>query len=102
MTDKNQNEKAELGAEALDGVAGGSVGKVVDGVKKAVPYVKKGVEVGKKLMGDGKKDGGGAGQPDGGGAQPDGGGNVQTNTNHSKGVQMVNDSGNNNAGGINM
>ena len=94
MTDKNV--KAELNAEALDGVAGGggegALKKVVETGKKLAPHVKKGAEALGKLGGK-KKDGGAGGN--GGG---NGGGNIneQHNENNSKGGQQNNENGNNN------
>ena len=91
MTDKNV--KAELNAEALDGVAGGggagALKKVVETGKKLAPHVKKGAEALGKLGGK-KKDGGAGGNGGGGNI------NEQRNENGSKGGQQNNENGNNN------
>ena len=91
MTDKNV--KAELNAEALDGVAGGggegALKKVVETGKKLAPHVKKGAEALGKLAGK-KKDGGAGGNGGGGNI------NEQRNENGSKGGQQNNENGNNN------
>ena len=98
MTDKNV--KAELNAEALDGVAGGggegALKKVVETGKKLAPHVKKGAEALGKLAG--KKKDGGAGGNAGGNGGGNGGGNIneQHNENNSKGGQQNNENGNNN------
>ena len=95
MTDKNV--KAELNAEALDGVAGGggagALKKVVETGKKLAPHAKKGAKALGKLAGK-KKDGGAGGNGGGNG----GGGNIneQHNENNSKGGQQNNENGNNN------
>ena len=89
MTDKNV--KAELNAEALDGVAGGggagALKKVVETGKKLAPHAKKGAKALGKLGGK-KKDGGAGGNGGGNG----GGGNIneQHNENGSKGGQQNN------------
>ena len=90
MTDKNV--KAELNAEALDGVAGGGAGalkKVVETGKKLAPHAKKGAKALGKLAGK-KKDGGAGGNGGGGNI------NEQRNENGSKGGQQNNENGNNN------
>ena len=91
MTDKNV--KAELNAEALDGVAGGggagALKKVVETGKKLAPHAKKGAKALGKLAGK-KKDGGAGGNGGGGNI------NEQRNENGSKGGQQNNENGNNN------
>ena len=91
MTDKNV--KAELNAEALDGVAGGggagALKKVVETGKKVAPHAKKGAEALGKLAGK-KKDGGAGGNGGGGNT------NEQHNDNNSRGVQQNNKNGDNN------
>ena len=85
MTDKNV--KAELNAEALDGVAGGggegALKKVVETGKKLAPHAKKGAKALGKLAGK-KKDGGAGGNGGGGNI------NEQRNENGSKGGQQNN------------
>ena len=102
-----KSPKQELGEEDMENVAGGSVtAAVLAGIEaaNAVYLAYKGI---KNLFsgkgGDnqgGNNQGGGTSSP----AEPDSGSptNRQTNTNNSKGVQMVNNSGNNNAGGISL
>ena len=97
-----KSPKQELGEEDMENVAGGSVtAAVLAGIEaaNAVYLAYKGI---KNLFSGkgGNNQGGGTSSP----AEPDSGPatNRQTNTDNSKGVQMVNNSGNNNAGGINL
>ena len=97
MTDKNQNAKAELGAEASSSkqeLRDTDMEKVAGGTQE------------RYFNDKGEPIGGGGGTVDAPTKEPDkdpgASSGTQTNTNHSKGVQMINNSGANNAGGINM
>ena len=106
MTDKNQNVKAELGVEAssskqelrdtdMEKVAGGTQGG--KHTYRFTVYNEKGEPI---SGGGGPAD---AFEPDKApGTDAGASSGTQTNTNHSKGVQMINNGGANNAGGIKM
>ena len=97
-----KSPKQELGEEDMENVAGGSIAAAIETGIQAAQVVYQAYKGIKNLFSGkgGNNQGGGTSSP----AEPDSGSptNRQTNTDNSKGVQMVNNSGNNNAGGIKM
>ena len=106
MTDKNQNVKAEMGAEASSSkqeLRDTDMEKVAGGTQEKIIHYR-------TYNDKGEHDGGGGYTVDAPTKEPDkapgtdagASSGTQTNTNHSKGVQMINNGGANNAGGIKM